>query len=388
MHRFFCVLTVVLLVVLTGWRSACSEESVKGRPALRIGVIAPLSGELATWGVSVRSAIELAHRDSKHPAILFFEDEEACNSTKALTAYTYLHSAKKVDVVVASCLGGARAIAPLARRSGVPLLVSGRTSHEFHTENPNASSWLALLDHEGVAIAGLIRERGWKRGNAMVESGYFGVQFAQGIRAGLAATADPRPSHAESGLKAGSADRDFEYQVMEVDLVSRPVSAEVQRLLRGDPDVVFLMLSDSAATFVIKQLKAQRYAGTVILQSSMLVTQDPKARAPFVGALQFKFQTDEKEFLRLRSEIRRRIGEQVADDFVFSYDGFRALLDEATTCRAEPGGPGGSFEACLTSRLRNEAWREGASGRFRCMRDGSVERPLVIKTVTESGYDP
>jgi ABC-type branched-subunit amino acid transport system substrate-binding protein len=336
--------------------------------------------------VSVRSAIELANRGSKYPAELFFEDEESCNSTKALTAYTYLHTVKKIDVLVASCLGGARAIGPLARRSGVPLFVSGRTSREFHAENPNAATWLSLLDFEGVAVARLIRERGWKRGNAMVESGYFGVQFAQGIRVALAGAAEPKPSMTESGSKVGSASRDFEYKVMEVELSSVPVKAEVQRLLRGDPDVIFLMLSDAAATFVIKQLKAQRYAGAVILQSSMLYAQDPKARAPFVGALQLKFQTDEKEFLRLRSELRLTMGEEVADDFVFSYDGFGVLLDEAATCRVEPSGS--SFEACLAGRMRNEVWREGASGRFRLMRDGSVERLMVVKTVSESGYVP
>nr|WP_291914349.1 ABC transporter substrate-binding protein [Accumulibacter sp.] len=140
------------------------------------------------------------------------------------------------DVLIASCLEGAQAIAPLARQNKLPLFISGRSSHEFQSKNPNALSWLSLLDYEGVAIAQLIKDKGWKKGTAMVWSGYFGVQFAAGIQAALK----------DSRLE-------FSYDVIEVDQGSNPVGAEIQKVLRGNPDVVFLMMSEPAAAFVVKQ---------------------------------------------------------------------------------------------------------------------------------------
>jgi ABC-type branched-subunit amino acid transport system substrate-binding protein len=362
MHKLLLFLSIALVSIST----AQSEDSTTPTSKLRIGVIAPLTGGIASWGLSVRSAIELANSESEHPADLFFEDEETCVPTKALTALKYLQSVKKIDVLVTSCLGGAQAIGPLARQSKLPLYVSGRSSHDFQNKNPNALSWLSLLDYEGKAVVQLIKDKSWKKGTAMVWSEYFGVQFAVGI---------------QSALKDSKLN--FFYDVIEVDPGSNPVGAEVQKLVRGNPEVVFLMLSEAAATLVIKQLKSQRYSGAIVLQSSMLQTYDPNVRSVFQGALQQKFQVNESEFKRLQSLIKLKQGQEVADDFVFSYDGFKALLNEAAVCRVQQPL---SLEVCLTDRLRNETWREGASGPFRFMKDGSTERPMVFKTISVQGF--
>jgi ABC-type branched-subunit amino acid transport system substrate-binding protein len=336
-------------------------------PRLRIGVIAPLSGGVATWGLSVRHAIELANNEMAEPAELFFEDEETCIPTRALSAYQALQSVKKVDIVIMSCLEGGQAIAPIARKDRMPLLISGRSSHEFQNKNPNALSWLSLLDYEGKAIAQLIADKNWKRGTAMVWSGYFGVQFAQGIRNAIVERAI-----------------DFTYNTQEVDQGSNPVGAEVQRLLRDKPEVVFLMMSEPAAAFVVKQLKIMNYTGSIVLQSSMLQTYDQNARAPFDGALQQKFPGDEVQFKTLQAKLRVIQGQEVADDFVFSYDGFKALYKEAAACKANKSA---SLESCLNEKLRDEQWREGASGKFRFMKDGSTERPMVFRKITKEGFE-
>ena len=278
-------LPLLLSLLLISINIAHSDDGSISQEKLRVGIIAPLTGGVATWGLSVRSAIELANGDSNHPAELFFEDEETCVATKALSALTYLRSVRKIDILVASCLEGAQAIAPIAKQNELPLFISGRSSHEFQSKNSNALSWLSLLDYEGKAIAKLVNDKGWKKGAAMVWSGYFGVQFAEGIKAALK----------DSKLE-------FSYGVVEVDQGSNPIGSEIQKLLQGDPEVVFLMMSEPAAAFVVKQLKAQKYNGSIILQSSMLQTYDPAVRSVFQGALQQKFPANDKEFSTLQSQ--------------------------------------------------------------------------------------
>lgn len=343
-----------------------AEPEPRGR-RLRVGVIAPLTGAVSKWGVSVRNAIEQANKDSEQPADVFFEDEEACVPSKTLTAFSYLSAEKKIDILVGSCLEGAQAIAPLAKRKGIPFFISGRSSKDFQTRYPHGLSWLSLLDSEGHAITKLIKDRGWRRGAALVWDGYFGVQFAHGIKTALQ---DQQVA--------------FELDLIETSQNSTPGGGEVQRILRNNPEVIFVFHSEPAAAFVVKQLRALRYSGSIVLQSSMIQTYDPQVRASFRGALQVKFPVNESEFQRLRSLLREKQGENVADDFVFSYDGFRILLSEAALCRSTQAALLGD---CLTNRLRDETWREGASGRFRFMRDGSTERPMIFKTITEEGFE-
>jgi outer membrane PBP1 activator LpoA protein len=83
--------------------NAASADNSHGKKPLKIGIIAPLSGAVATWGRSVQSAIELANSESDNPAELFFEDEESCSSTKALSAFLSLTNQRGVDIIVGSC---------------------------------------------------------------------------------------------------------------------------------------------------------------------------------------------------------------------------------------------------------------------------------------------
>jgi ABC-type branched-subunit amino acid transport system substrate-binding protein len=341
-----------------------AEEPAK----LRVGVIAPLSGAIAVWGKSVQSAIELANSLSPTPVELFFADEEACVATKALSAFHALTTQKKIDMLVTSCLSGTRAIAPLAKARRLPLFISGRSSSELQREHPNALSWLSLLDSEGKEIAALVRQRGWSRGVAMVSSDYFGAQFLAGIQAGVR----------ELGPSFSLVSQDYS-------LEGAAVGPEFFALLRSKPEVIFLMLSDQSAAFTVKQLRAMQFTGDIVLQSSMLQTDDRGARAPFKGALQQKFIFNDEKFTQLKQQIVRRVGKEVADDFVFSFDGFSALLTEAHTCRDMRDL---SLEACMTKHMRNEQWRHGASGTYRFMKDGSTERPMVVRVISEDGCVP
>lgn len=346
--------------------NAASADNSHGKKPLKIGIIAPLSGAVATWGRSVQSAIELANSESDSPAELFFEDEESCSSTKALSAFLSLTNQRGVDIIVASCLAGARVIAPMARAKNLPMFISGRSSHEFQSAHSNALSWLSLLNYEGQYIAELIKERGWKKGTALVASDYFGQQFAQGISDAVAAGKLP-----------------FSLKLREFNLDSPPVGADLVATLRDKPEVVILMTGESTASFVVKQLAALRYNGAIILQSSMLQTHDKAARRPFNGAFVLRFDINQELFSRAREQIAAKLGQDVADDFVFSYDGFKALLKESHACQEAATSP---LNECLPAKMRNEEWREGASGRFRFMRDGSTERPMKLKVVAEGGY--
>ncbi len=363
MNKFSRLQLVILLLIIPTLLQANNLEKT---PIIKVGVIAPLSGGVAVWGNSVKSAIEITNGESATPVKLIFQDEETCLPAKALSAYQYLISVEKVNLIVASCLEGAQAIAPLAKKDKIPFFISGRSAIDFQTKYPNSLSWLSLLDYEGKALSNLIKKSHWRNGVALVWDGYFGVQFAASIR------------------NAIKADRlDFDFKTIEVNANAVPNATEVQALLRLKPEVVFIMTAEATGAFFIRQLRSFGYQGEVILQSSMLQTYDPEGRKPFLGSLQQKFLVNQNRFAELQVKIKEKLGEAGADDFIFSYDGFTVLLQELNSCEQEMPN---DLETCLTKKLRNEEWREGASGKFRFMKDGSTERPMVLKKVTETGF--
>lgn len=333
---------------------------------LKIGIITPLTGGVAKWGQSVRNGIEIANAESAFKAKLIFQDEGSCIPRKALSAFNYLVNIANVDIVVGSCLEGAQAIAPLAKKQNIPFFIAGRSTLEFQSVNQNALSWLSLLDYEGEAISELIVKRKWKRGSSVVWSGYFGIQFAKSI---------------ENAILKNKLD--FKLTKNEFSQDSLPNATDVLRIIKQKPDVVFLMLAEPSAAFLVKQLRLFKYKGEIILQSSMLQTYNKDVRKDFVGAIQQKFFIDNDKFLNLKNIISKKLGEDVADDFVFSYDAFKVLLKQANACSQADK----IFLSCLNDNLRNEEWRAGVSGKYKFMGNGSTLRPMVFRVISEYGFN-
>lgn len=90
----------------------------------KVGVIAPLSGALAEYGIASKNGIEMAIQD--HPELFsniefIFEDSQWDPKT-ALSSFIKLTQADKVKIIYNWGNPTSEALAPLAKRSKVPLL--------------------------------------------------------------------------------------------------------------------------------------------------------------------------------------------------------------------------------------------------------------------------
>ena len=90
---------------------------------LRVGVIAPMSGEFASYGLGVFQAMDLANQQSSDGRLtLEVEDNRSCQSGDAVSAFHKLNSTKAVDVLVTFCTGAAQGVLPLAKARKIPLI--------------------------------------------------------------------------------------------------------------------------------------------------------------------------------------------------------------------------------------------------------------------------
>lgn len=116
---------LVIIFVFTGLNS-CKQKNQTQQQKIKIGVILPLTGELAPFGKKIEKGIRLAvadfNKSSKLIVELFVEDDKGETNT-TVNAFTKLINIDKVTIVIGTLTsGGTLAIAPLAQKNGILLL--------------------------------------------------------------------------------------------------------------------------------------------------------------------------------------------------------------------------------------------------------------------------
>ncbi len=112
--RKLILLSVGLFFSLLWGQCLCAEEEI------RLGVVAPLTGDFANYGTFIKDAVELAvsQQESDISVKVFYED--ACLPKNAVTAFRKLSSVHKVHAIAGSyCVIGLDAFAPLANKDEV-----------------------------------------------------------------------------------------------------------------------------------------------------------------------------------------------------------------------------------------------------------------------------
>ena len=122
------IIQFTLFVIALNIGSAPLAHSQEMHPELRIGIILPLTGPIASNGTAVKTGILMAYdqlpKMEKSQIKLFFEDDRM-SPAEAVTAFSRLRSLNNIDAAINLFSGQAKAIAPLAEKDGVTLLAIG-----------------------------------------------------------------------------------------------------------------------------------------------------------------------------------------------------------------------------------------------------------------------
>ena len=107
---------------------AYAEEKI-----IKVGVIAPLSGNVATWGNDVRNVLQFAQEKLKAKNIQFIFEDDQCIGKNALSAAYKLIDLDKIDFGVVVCTESMLSVAPIFEKSKV-LVISPVASGEAVTK--------------------------------------------------------------------------------------------------------------------------------------------------------------------------------------------------------------------------------------------------------------
>lgn len=120
------ILTGILLlaIILSACSSSPSGQIIQGDNHIKVGVISIFSGDFAVVGEQVRNSIELSAKLNNISNIDFIYEDGKCDKTLSLNAAEKLIYVDKVQVIIAAgCSDSTLAIAPLANKEKVVILM-------------------------------------------------------------------------------------------------------------------------------------------------------------------------------------------------------------------------------------------------------------------------
>ena len=344
-------------------------EQPTEQKTMSIGVVMPLTGDLATYGQNAKNGIEMAAQEINHKGDikveLFTEDSKGQPQT-AVSAMQKLISANKVSAIVGEMGSSAfLAMAPIANRQKV-VIVSPAASSPAIT---NAGEYVFRIwpsdDFEASVIADYTRRKGYKKVAIVFVNNDYG-----------------RAMRETFGRKI----KGFGASIVASELFqqnSTDMRAQLTKVKAAQADVIFL-ISYPKDTVIFLSQSQQLGMNLPILSTSTF--EDPKIlQAQKVAAEGVVFSSpvppDPKDDVvaNFKSAYQKKFGKEpglVAD---YGYDCLKILVEGA---QRGGGTDGPSIQQGL-QKIKNF---KGASGLINFDPNGDVVKPAGLKTVKNGKF--
>ena len=120
MKKLLCVLCMALSLV------ACDKqnENPTNKPVIKIGMMLPLSGDMAEYGAATKRAIEMVKQDTKDTKnhYEFILEDSGADTAKASTIIRKLVFTDKINAVMGYISSTAMVVAPIANENKIPAI--------------------------------------------------------------------------------------------------------------------------------------------------------------------------------------------------------------------------------------------------------------------------
>ena len=125
---------LVVLLVIVGAVLLFMDDTTTGSETIKVGFMAPLSGEAATYGESALNAVKLAKKEMGLDNVEIVTEDSKCDGAAAVISIRKLTSIDKVSAIVGEmCSGATIPAAPIANEKQTPMLSPSSTSADLTT---------------------------------------------------------------------------------------------------------------------------------------------------------------------------------------------------------------------------------------------------------------
>ncbi len=187
-NKIFVVLGLIavgILILIYGYAGITGQvvSEVSTDRFAKIGFMAPLTGDAASYGQSIKKGVDLALEDSKLENVKVIYEDSGCEGKSAASAAQKLINVDGVIAIVGEvCSGATLAAAPIAEASKVVMISSSSTSPKI-TEAGDYIFRTAPSDALQGDFAGkLIYNRGYKKLAILYSNEDYGIGLESFLR--------------------------------------------------------------------------------------------------------------------------------------------------------------------------------------------------------------
>ncbi len=366
------IIGIIIAVIVIGgiWYEANRKPAEKG--VIKIGVILPLTGNAATYGVSAKEGIDLALEElnvaQKRKLELVYEDDQ-CDPEKAVSAAQKLINIDNVKIIIGHiCSSAALAVAPIAEKNKVILFSPGASTPEYKNAGDYIFRNRQDISNEVIKTAEIVRNfKADKIAIIYINNDY-----------GLAS----RKVFSEKFKKlGGDVIAEENYQPDSTDFRTQLI-----KIKKVKPNGIFLAGQIKDSAMVIKQaselgIKTQFFSTIGVEGKELIEIAGPAAEDIIYTSPFFDVKSNETVVKNFIDKFKQKYKKEPT--YVFAANAYDALMILNLIIKKC-----GDNTDCIKNELYKIRDYPGVSGKTTFDEYGEVDKPLMIKTVKNGQFVP
>ena len=318
MKTFLLKLTIIIIIATAILGCKCNETRVDSdNNQINVGVILPLTGELSSYGIDAKKALDLGKEMATQKINLIYEDSKADPKT-AVNAYNKLIRVNKVDFVIGDLLSNTSlALAPVANSLKKLTVSPTASSHEINNYGLFSLSLYPSELIEGIAVARIAQENNAKRIAVLYQI----VSSAESMA----------NSFKETILENIGCDCYIEG----VDSKTMDYRNVITKVKNYKPDAIFLITYPEVAIILLNQIKENNIKALILGQTALkdnnfLGKVKYVAEGMILTGAYFSEERDDDSIRKFSDSYRAKYGQNPGMFAAQSYDALNFCLQNHT----------------------------------------------------------
>ena len=362
MKKISIAVAVIIIVVLIGVLSNKAPANNTGGNTFKIGAILPLTGPIASAGLSARQGIEKAVADLAVKNIeVVFEDSQYDPKT-SLAAYNKLKT-DSVDVIVTFGTPSAMALTPLVNADKIPLMAL-TLAPAYESADDYTFRMIASANDTAEFAADFLTDKlGKKRIAVMYLTNDYGIGALSSFKKALGSRAS---IVAEDGSGTGVTD----------------YRTQITKIKAAKPDAIYLAMAYKEAGVFVKQAKEfginvpmlgdQPVDSPEFISTGGTATEGTMVISPTIASND-----------KFKEEFNTKYNILPSYLSIKMYDSIKVLHDVATKCEKEI-----YSGECIKNGLYATKDFPGLSFPIRYDNNGDINDQLVMRVVKNGVFVP